>query len=433
MKKKLKSGWQGAAARWAQAQADKAAARLTASGRGANAADFDGAETSNSNLGGRKNSAARTTARRDERGRFSAGNLLGAAANGTRGAVNYGAGSSEWRAGGGERARAFVGEYLAQSSLNPTGTSYNTLARYAREFMDFVAFRRGLNSNLGADGEVAANAAAGFIVTAADVVAYKNELINGRGLAQTSLANATRAAVRLCKFLARRGAYSGDIEWLENFKAGKNEGAARDIGAVLDVAQVRRLLDWLGQQGEIYWRELYNYCVIAFNTGARTGEILALTAADFDFANGVLTINKTLHANGQIAPNTKTGKSRSFRVPAAVLDAARAQIALNAERGNVGGRLFVGRGKGGGAQTYAYRYRVACKAALGVENTRLYNTRHAFVTQSINRDFNQLAAVSKIVGHAKISTTLDNYYQNSATLDAGLVSPFGADDEGGEL
>ena len=423
MKKKLKSGWQGAAARWAQAQADRAAARMAASDRGANAADTGG-----------KSSAARTTTRRDERGRFSAGNLLGAAANGTSGAVNYGAGSDEWRAGGGERARAFVVEYLAQSSLNPAGTSHATLARYAREFVDFVAFRRGLNSNLGgAGGEAAANAAANFIVTAADVVAYKNELINGRELAQTSLANATRAAVRFCKFLARRGAFSGEVEWLEGFKAGKNEGAARDIGAVLDVAQVRQLLDWLGQQREMHWRELYHYCVIAFNTGARTGEILALTAADFDFANGVLTINKTLHANGQIAPNTKTGKSRCFRVPSAVLDAARAQIALNAERGNVGGRLFVGRGKGGGAQTYAYRYRIACKTALGVENTRLYNTRHAFVTQSINRDFNQLAAVSKIVGHAKISTTLDNYYQNAATLDAGLVSPFGADDEGGEL
>ena len=425
MKKKLKSGWQGAAARWAQAQADRAAARLAATAT-------DGAE---GELGAKNGAnAARATTRRDERGRFSAGNLLGAAANATSGAINYGAGSDEWRAGGGERARALAGEYLAQSALNPTGTSHATLARYAREFVDFVAFSHGLNSNLdGAAGEVAANAAAKFVVTAADVVAYKNELINGRGLAQTSLANATRAAVRLCKFLARRGAYSGEVEWLDNFKAGKNEGAARDIGAVLDVAQVRRLLDWLGQQSDIHWRELYHYCTIAFNTGARTGEILALTAADFDFANGVLTINKTLHANGQIAPNTKTGKSRCFRVAAAVLDAARAQIALNAERGNVGERLFVGRGKGGGAAAYAYRYRIACKTALGVENTRLYNTRHAFVTQSINRDFNQLAAVSKIVGHAKISTTLDNYYQNTATLDAGLVSPFGADDEGGEL
>ena len=40
----------GGLARWAQAQADRAAARMAASDRGANAADFDGAGTSNSNL-----------------------------------------------------------------------------------------------------------------------------------------------------------------------------------------------------------------------------------------------------------------------------------------------------------------------------------------------------------------------------------------------
>ncbi len=263
-----------------------------------------------------------------------------------------------------------------------------------------------------------------FTANATDLVAYKNSLLE-KNFAALSLRNAVGEVTRFCKWLAKLGAWEGDAEWLEHFKAGKNEGAAKEIGVVLNVEQVKRLLEWLSTQEDKNFKVLFNYLVIAFNTGARTGEILALKITDFNFTAQKVTFNKTVvsRKSGSVSHNTKTGASRSLQVSVSVLEAAKRQAALST---SAEGFLFTnksGQTFENGTTLSGFYYK-ACKAALGVTNTRLYNTRHAFVTNSINRDFNNVAAVSKIVGHAKISTTLDNYYATAGELNAAEVSPF---------
>ena len=263
-----------------------------------------------------------------------------------------------------------------------------------------------------------------FTANATDLVAYKNSLLENN-FATLSLRNAVGEVVRFCKWLAKVGAWQGDAGWLESFKAGKNEGTAKEIGVVLNVEQVKKLLEWLAVQEDERFKVLFNYLVIAFNTGARAGEILALKITDFNFTSQKITFNKTVvsRKSGSVSRNTKTGVTRTLQVSVSVLEAARRQAELN---NSAEGWLFTNKS----GQTYengttlAGYYYKACRAALGVTNTRLYNTRHAFVTNSINRDFNNVAAVSKIVGHAKISTTLDNYYATAGELNAAEVSPF---------
>lgn len=263
-----------------------------------------------------------------------------------------------------------------------------------------------------------------FKTNATDLVAYKNLLLE-KNFAALSLRNAVGEATRFCKWLAKVGAWEGDAEWLEHFKAGKNEGAAKEIGVVLNVEQVKKLLEWLSVQEDENFKVLFNYLVIAFNTGARTGEILALKITDFNFESQKVTFNKTVvsRRSGSVSHNTKTGASRSLQVSVSVLEAAKRQMQLSKSSE---GFLFTNKSRQtfeNGTTLSGFYYK-ACKAALGVTNTRLYNTRHAFVTNSINRDFNNVAAVSKIVGHAKISTTLDNYYATAGELNAAEVSPF---------
>lgn len=259
---------------------------------------------------------------------------------------------------------------------------------------------------------------------ATDLVAYKNSLLE-KNFAALSLRNAVGEVTRFCKWLAKVGAWEGDAEWLGHFKTGKNEGAAKEIGVVLNVEQVKKLLEWLSTQEDENFKVLFNYLVIAFNTGARTGEILALKITDFNFLTQKVTFNKTVvsRKSGSVSHNTKTGAARTLQVSVSVLEAAKRQMQLS--KSNEG---FLFTNKSGqtfeNGTTLSGFYYKACKAALGVTNTRLYNTRHAFVTNSINRDFNNVTAVSKIVGHAKISTTLDNYYATASELNAAEVSPF---------
>lgn len=382
----------------------------------------------------------------------------------------------------GERAQGaeLVARFMAQTALNPQKASWWQLNARLRNFAEFAAARRAAEfstrygggwQNGEASGRVAvlnggaansagenkfgfcnfaggglvsvAGAEAGaanstnftksqnpqnsnltFKANATDLVAYKNSLLE-KNFAALSLRNAVGEVTRFCKWLAKVGAWEGDAEWLEHFKAGKNEGAAKEIGVVLNVEQVKKLLEWLSTQENENFKVLFNYLVIAFNTGARTGEILALKITDFNFESQKVTFNKTVvsRKSGSVSHNTKTGASRSLQVSVSVLEAAKRQIQLSKS-----GEGFLFTNKSGqtfeNGTTLSGFYYKACKAALGVTNTRLYNTRHAFVTNSINRDFNNVAAVSKIVGHAKISTTLDNYYATAGELNAAEVSPF---------
>lgn len=125
------------------------------------------------------------------------------------------------------------------------------------------------------------------------------------------------------------------------------------------------------------------YFTLAFETGARTGELLGLTWADYD--GDTLLINKSI-VRGQLKESTKTSKSRR------VLLTERAKKALKSTPSRFkGGYIFVIEKVNGGpyvnsvGQPFkdADNFNRAFKAALndnGIPVRRAYNCRHTYAS-----------------------------------------------------
>jgi len=131
----------------------------------------------------------------------------------------------------------------------------------------------------------------------------------------------------------------------------------------------------------------------AFNTGVRTGEseLLALEWKNVDFDKGEIKV---------YAPKTRT--YRIVPVNQGFLGRLREQMALA-----TCSRIIEYRGAP--VKSLRRSFRTACDRA-GIDfPVRFYDLRHLFCSTLLSNGAD-LAAVSKIMGHAALSTTTDNYY-----------------------
>lgn len=143
--------------------------------------------------------------------------------------------------------------------------------------------------------------------------------------------------------------------------------------------------------------ELRTYLIIAFFTGARTGEILALTYGDFDFNANTIKINKTLSTNGFIgSPKTKS----SNRV-IDMLDIVKSEMIKHKFR--LEERIFKKRRS-------AIRKdfdKLLCD--LGFRRRKLYDTRHSFASIMLSRGEEPMWVGCKMMGHKDLSQTYEIY------------------------
>lgn len=145
-------------------------------------------------------------------------------------------------------------------------------------------------------------------------------------------------------------------------------------------------------------QELYDVMTVALGTGLRKGELFALTWEDVDIISGFITINKSLDTEtGAIGP-TKTKRVRVVQMNGMV-----AKIMENGYTpGNEGDRCF---------RTFNPNKRLTriCKLA-GVPEVSWHDLRHTFATTCFERGMSP-KWVSSTLGHAKLTTTLDIYWQ----------------------
>ena len=186
----------------------------------------------------------------------------------------------------------------------------------------------------------------------------------------------------------------------------------RSEAKALTADEVTRLLEAAGGSR---WGA---FVTLALATGARRGELCALSWNDYDADNGTLTIrhslSQTRHSIGLKA--TKTGRTRTLPLSRIANDALRSQRALQAHERLANGHSYhnldsaIFADEIGGrvtpmAATCAFD-RIARKA--GISTTRLHDLRHTAATTLLVAGVD-VRTVAGVLGHASPSITLSTY------------------------
>lgn len=143
--------------------------------------------------------------------------------------------------------------------------------------------------------------------------------------------------------------------------------------------------------------------MIAFNTGMRLGELFGLKWDCLDLTNETITIRRIYcQKAGQIKENTKTNRSRTFRINSALAQFLRefkikstSEMVLNSIE--MGCRY----------PAHASRCFGSDAKAAGIRQIRFHDIRHTFATQFV-RNGGTIHAIAGILGHSSTSMT-DRY------------------------
>jgi len=149
---------------------------------------------------------------------------------------------------------------------------------------------------------------------------------------------------------------------------------------------------------------LKTFLVVAFGTGMRTGELMALKWCDIDFENNLIHVRRSIR-DGVLKESTKTGNDRIITM----LDSVKQEL-LKAPRNNE----FIFVNKYNQPFSYSssiidYHFKPLLKK-INVKYKGLYATRHTFATLMI-REGIDVKWVQNMLGHSTAKMTLNVYAQ----------------------
>lgn len=145
------------------------------------------------------------------------------------------------------------------------------------------------------------------------------------------------------------------------------------------------------------------FIAIAFLTGMRTGEILALHYEDIDLINKKIIVNKSI-SNNQIT-TTKTKNSRFVLISEFLLEFLK-DVDLSQK-----GLIFVN--SKGVVSSFLYRKLFLQVLELhNIPKTTLYSTRHTFASFMIEKTSNY-QAVAMMLGHKDAGITFKSYVKSN--------------------
>lgn len=161
--------------------------------------------------------------------------------------------------------------------------------------------------------------------------------------------------------------------------------------------------------------ELKSYLIIAFFTGARTGELFGLKFGDIDFEKSEIHIERTKHTDGTLGTPKTTNSKRVIDMLAPVKD----ELA----------HLKCGRG----ADEFVFEKSrakitsefLALLKALRLEKRRLYDTRHSFASIMLSRGEEPAWVGMKMLGHNNLTMTFKvyvKYMPKSVSTRAAFVN-----------
>ncbi len=149
-----------------------------------------------------------------------------------------------------------------------------------------------------------------------------------------------------------------------------------------------------------------NYLAIAFHTGMRPGEIIALTISDIDFDNKIINVNKRIRKGVIDTPKTKNS-IRKIPLMDELMPYLKKQIKIAKEKKTF--TLFTTKNaKPYHSSDKLHNMWYELLQKCNIKNRVMYNTRHTFATQAIKRGL-AIYIVSQILGHKNVQETLTTY------------------------
>jgi len=143
---------------------------------------------------------------------------------------------------------------------------------------------------------------------------------------------------------------------------------------------------------------------LLFWTGVRSGELLALTANDFDFQAKTLSINKNYarHAGTDLIMLPKTPRStRVISLPVFICESVQAYINSLYDY-QPDQRLFPV------TKSFLQHEMIRASSKAGLKRIRVHDLRHSHASMLIEEGFSALL-ISERLGHENIETTLQTY------------------------
>lgn len=150
-----------------------------------------------------------------------------------------------------------------------------------------------------------------------------------------------------------------------------------------------------------------NFLTVAFFTGMRTGELMALRWSDVSLTSEKIKVRISMRKGVLGTTKTDASQDREIDILPPVLEALKEQFKMT---GLGGGTIFISnRGSGftdtsGILKTHWY----PLLKRLSLVKRDLYHTRHTFATMMISRN-EDITWVSKTLGHADVNITLSTY------------------------
>lgn len=229
-----------------------------------------------------------------------------------------------------------------------------------------------------------------------DIIAWQNEMIKGRDK------NGKKYSPVYLKTLHNQ--LSAIFNHAVKFY-GLKENPAAKVGN-MGKARSREMLFWTQEEYQkfafaimdkpvsYYAFEMLYWC------GIREGELLALTAGDFDFERGTVTINKSYQRidGRDVITEPKTPKSnRVIKMPVFLIEEIKEYLAkLYGLQKN--DRVF------NITKNYLHREMTRGADAAGVKRIRIHDLRHSHISLLIEMGYSAVAIADR-VGHESINIT----------------------------
>ena len=184
--------------------------------------------------------------------------------------------------------------------------------------------------------------------------------------------------------------------------------------------------DFAKNDNRFFWFK--NACLLAFFSGLRSGELLALRWENIDFLTNKIYVKSTINKTGLTTPKTKSSLREIDLLPIVAKELSEYKRARFGS-GEAKGFLFTDSKNKPFLHTageFGELWRVAIKTA-GLSLRRFYNTRHSFASVMISNGEN-IMWVSKMLGHKNANITLNTYarFIDDGSVRASFLQDFSA-------